>query len=38
MGAHVVSELIHQGNTEVVALDDLSGGFRGESRPCRNLC
>ncbi len=28
MGAHVVNELLRQGDTEVVALDDLSGGFR----------
>ena len=33
MGAHVVNELLRQGNTEVVALDDLSGGFRGNLDP-----
>ena len=26
MGAHVVNELLRQGDTDVVALDDLSGG------------
>ena len=33
MGAHVVNELLQQGNAEVVALDDLSGGFRGNLDP-----
>ena len=33
MGAHVVSQLLHEGNTEVVALDDLSGGFRKNLNP-----
>ena len=33
MGAHVVGELLREGNTEVVALDDLSGGFRENLNP-----
>ena len=33
MGAHVVNELLHHGDTEVVALDDLSGGFRENLNP-----
>lgn len=33
MGAHVVDELLRQGNTDVVALDDLSGGFRENLNP-----
>ena len=33
MGAHVVNELLRQGNTDVVALDDLSGGFRENLNP-----
>ena len=33
MGAHVVDELLRQGNTAVVALDDLSGGFRENLNP-----
>lgn len=33
MGAHVIEVLRHQGDTEVVALDDLSGGFRENLDP-----
>ena len=33
MGTHVVNELLRQGDTEVVALDDLSGGFRENLNP-----
>ena len=33
MGAHVMRELLRDGNTEVVALDDLSGGFRENLNP-----
>ena len=33
MGAHVVNELLRQGNTDVVALDDLSGGFGANLNP-----
>ena len=33
MGAHVVDELLRRGNTDVVALDDLSGGFRENLNP-----
>ena len=33
MGAHVVNQLLDQGNTDVVALDDLSGGFDGNLNP-----
>lgn len=33
MGAHVVDELLRSGNTDVVALDDLSGGFRENLNP-----
>ena len=33
MGAHVVDELLRQGNIDVVALDDLSGGFRENLNP-----
>ena len=33
MGAHVINELLNQGNTDVVALDDLSGGFRENLKP-----
>ena len=33
MGAHVVAELLRQGDTDVVALDDLSGGFRENLNP-----
>ena len=27
MGAHVINALLRQGDTDIVALDDLSGGF-----------
>ena len=33
MGAHVVNQLLDQGNTDIVALDDLSGGFDGNLNP-----
>ena len=33
MGAHVVDELLRQGDTDVIALDDLSGGFRENLSP-----
>ena len=33
MGAHVVNALLDQGNTDVVALDDLSGGFGENLNP-----
>ena len=33
MGAHVVNQLLDQGNTDIVALDDLSGGFGGNLNP-----
>ena len=33
MGAHVINELLRQENTDVVALDDLSGGFRENLNP-----
>ena len=33
MGAHLVDELLRDGNTEVVAFDDLSGGFRENLNP-----
>ncbi len=33
MGAHVVNELLRQDNTDVVAFDDLSGGFRENLNP-----
>ena len=33
MGTHVVNELLRQGDTDVVALDDLSGGFRENLNP-----
>ena len=33
IGAHVVNALLRQGDTEVVALDDLSGGFRENLNP-----
>ena len=33
MGAHVINELLRQGDTDVVALDDLSGGFRENLNP-----
>ena len=33
MGAHVIDELLRQGDTDVVALDDLSGGFRENLNP-----
>ena len=33
MGAHVVDELLRNSNTDVVALDDLSGGFRDNLDP-----
>ena len=33
MGTHVVNELLQQGDTEVVVLDDLSGGFRENLDP-----
>ena len=33
MGAHVVNELLCNGNTDVVALDDLSGGFQENLNP-----
>ena len=33
MGAHVVDELLRNHNTDVVALDDLSGGFRENLNP-----
>ena len=33
MGAHLVDELLRDGNTDVVALDDLSGGFRENLNP-----
>lgn len=33
MGAHVVDELLQRGDTDVVALDDLSGGFRENLNP-----
>lgn len=33
MGAHVVNELLRQGNHSVVALDDMSGGFRENVNP-----
>ena len=37
MGAHVVNELLRNGNTDVVALDDLSGGFRENLNPTATL-
>jgi len=37
MGAHVVDELLRDGNTDVVALDDLSGGFRENLNPTVTL-
>ncbi len=33
MGAHVVDELLQRGDTDVIALDDLSGGFRENLNP-----
>ena len=33
MGAHVVNELLQQGDQNVVVLDDLSGGFRDNVNP-----
>ena len=37
MGAHVINELLRQGNTDIVALDDLSGGFREKSQSPRDV-
>ena len=37
MGAHVVDELLRNSNTDVVALDDLSGGFRDNLDPAVTL-
>ncbi len=33
MGAHVVDELLQRGDTDVIALDDLSGGFQENLNP-----